>query len=164
MPGFAELALAGAPIAGGALLGVVAGNLRPPDLRGTIKKDMELLESLPPEDTQRRAEMQRVIDLRIDDIIAGIDKSRSMREIAVSYQGNWRDIVLFLCAVLFTIVWWNVSHARTIPRPAYSPAATEAITITMNISSQFERLCGTFHQTIVKRMPHTNSTMSRQLP
>jgi hypothetical protein len=21
--------------------------------------------------------------------------------------------VLFLCAVLFTIVWWNVSHARS---------------------------------------------------
>jgi hypothetical protein len=113
MPGFAELALAGAPIAGGALLGVVAGNLRPPDLRGTIKKDMELLESLPPEDTQRRAEMQRVIDLRIDDIIAGIDKSRSMREIAVSYQGNWRDIVLFVCGILFTIVWWNVPHSRS---------------------------------------------------
>ena len=113
MPGFAELALAGAPIAGGALLGVVAGNLRPPDLRGTIKKDMELLESLPPEDTERRAEMQRVIDLRIDDIIAGIDKSRSMREIAVSYQGNWRDIVLFVCGILFTIVWWNVPHSRS---------------------------------------------------
>ena len=112
MPGFAELALAGAPIAGGALLGVVAGNLRPPDLRGTIKKDMELLESLPPEDTERRAELQRVIDLRVDDIIAGIDKSRTMREMAMSYQGNWRDIVLFLCGILFTIVWWNVPHSR----------------------------------------------------
>lgn len=113
MPGFAELALAGAPIAGGALLGAAAGNLRPPDLRGTIKKDMELLEGLPPEQTERRAELQRVIDMRIDDIIAGIDKSRSMREIATSYQGNWRDIVLFLCGILFTIVWWNVPHGRT---------------------------------------------------
>jgi hypothetical protein len=113
MPGFAELAMAGAPIAGGALLGVVAGNLRPPDLRGTIKKDMELLEGLPPEQTERRAELQRVIDLRIDDIVDGIDKSRSMREIAMSYQGNWRDIVLFLCGILFTIVWWNVPHSRS---------------------------------------------------
>ena len=33
MPGIAEFALAGAPIAGGALLGVVAGNLRGPDVR-----------------------------------------------------------------------------------------------------------------------------------
>lgn len=113
MPGFAELALAGAPIAGGALLGVAAGNLKPPDLRGTIKKDMELLEGLPPAQTERRAELQRVIDLRIDDIIAGIDRNRSIREVATSYQGNWRDIVLFLCGILFTIVWWNVPHSRS---------------------------------------------------
>jgi hypothetical protein len=105
MPGIAELALAGAPIAGGALLGIAAGNLRPPDLRAMIKADMELLERLPPEQVERRAELQRVIDLRIDDIVAGVDKNRSMREAALSYQGNWRDIVVFLCAVLFTIVW-----------------------------------------------------------
>jgi hypothetical protein len=105
MPGIAELALAGAPIAGGALLGIAAGNLRAPDLRETIKKDMELLESLPPEQVERRAELQRVIDLRVDDIIASVDKSRSMREAAMSYTGNWRDIVVFVCGVLFTIVW-----------------------------------------------------------
>ena len=105
MPGIAELALAGAPIAGGALLGMAAGNLRAPDLRETIKKDMELLESLPPEQVERRAELQRVIDLRIDDIVASVDKNRSMREAAMSYTGNWRDIVVFICGVLFTIVW-----------------------------------------------------------
>ena len=112
MPGFAELALAGAPIAGGALLGVVAGNLRGPDIRGTIKQDMDLLERLPAEQVERRAELQRVIDLRVDDIIAGVDRSRTMREVAASYQGNWRDIVVFLCGILFTIVWWNVPHSR----------------------------------------------------
>lgn len=105
MPGIAELALGAAPIAGGALLGMAAGNLRPPDLRGNIKKDMELLEMLPPEQVERRAELQRVIDIRIDDIIGGIDKNRSMRELATSYQGNWRDIVVFVCGILFTIVW-----------------------------------------------------------
>jgi ABC-type antimicrobial peptide transport system permease subunit len=113
MPGFADLAMAGAPIAGGALLGIAAGNLRAPDLRSAIKKDMELLESLPPEQTERRAELQRVIDLRVDDIIDSVDRSRSMREVAMSYQGNWRDIVVFLCGILFTIVWWNVPHSRS---------------------------------------------------
>jgi ABC-type antimicrobial peptide transport system permease subunit len=112
MPGFAELALAGAPIAGGALLGVVAGNLRGPDLRGLIKQDMDLLERLPAEQVERRAELQRVIDLRVDDIITGVDRARTMREVAASYQGNWRDIVVFLCGILFTIVWWNVPHSR----------------------------------------------------
>ena len=32
---------------------------------------------------------------------------------AASYRGNWRDIVVFLCAILFTIIWWNVSHSRS---------------------------------------------------
>jgi hypothetical protein len=113
MPGIAEIALAGAPIAGGALLGIAAGNLRGPDIRGLIKQDMELLELLPPDQTERRAELQRVIDIRVDDLIAGVDKNRSLLEVAQSYRGNWRDIVVFICAVLFTIVWWNVSHSRS---------------------------------------------------
>ena len=79
MPGIAELAMAGAPIAGGALLGIAAGNLKGPDVRAMIKQDMDLLEMLPAEQVERRAELQRVIDIRIDDIIAGVDKSRSMR-------------------------------------------------------------------------------------
>ena len=66
MPGIAELALAGASIAGGALLGIAAGNLRPPDVRGMIAKDMDLLDRLPEDQVERRAELQRVIDLRID--------------------------------------------------------------------------------------------------
>ncbi|MDT5081076.1 MAG: hypothetical protein QOJ80_5713 [Mycobacterium sp.] len=113
MPGIAELALAGAPLAGGALLGLVAGNMRGPDVRGMIKQDMDLLDRIPEDQPERRAELQRVIDLRIDDIVASVDKSRSLLEIAQSYRGNWRDIVVFICAILFTIIWWNVSHSRS---------------------------------------------------
>lgn len=113
MAGIADMALAGAPIAGGALLGVVAGNLRAPDIRAVVKQDMELLKMLPPEQVERRAELQRVIDLRIDDMIAAVDKQRSMLEIAASYRGNWRDIVVFICAILFTIIWWNTDHTRS---------------------------------------------------
>jgi hypothetical protein len=113
MPGIAELAMAGAPIAGGALLGIAAGNLRAPDMRGLIKQDMELLALIPADQVELRAELQRVIDLRIDDLIATIDKNQSLREMALGYRGNWRDIVVFICAILFTIVWWNVSHSRT---------------------------------------------------
>lgn len=112
MPGIAELALAGAPIAGGALLGIAAGNLKAPDVRGMIAKDMDLLDRIPEEQVERRAELQRVIDLRIDSLIAAVDKNRQMRELAATYQGNWRDIVVFICAILFTIIWWNVDHHR----------------------------------------------------
>ncbi|MCX2711410.1 hypothetical protein [Mycolicibacterium sp. J2] len=113
MPGIAELALGAAPIAGGALLGIAAGTFRGPDLRASIKADMELLEKLPPEQHERRAALQKSIDTRIDDIVAAVDKNREIRALAASYTGNWRDIVVFVCAVLFTIVWWNVSHSRT---------------------------------------------------
>lgn len=112
MPGIAEIALAGAPLAGGALLGLAAGNLKAPDVRGLIKQDMDLLDRLPADQTERRANLQRVIDQRVDDLINGADKAQSLREVAMSYRGNWRDIVVFFCALLFTIIWWNVSHNR----------------------------------------------------
>lgn len=113
MPGIADLAMGAAPIAGGALLGLAAGAFKSPDLRGAIQADMALLEKLPPEQVERRAALQRSIDLRIDDIVAAVEKNRQIREMAASYTGNWRDIVVFVCTVLFAIVWWNVSHARS---------------------------------------------------
>jgi hypothetical protein len=113
MAGLAQLALGAAPIAGGALLAAAAGQLRGPDFRGALKQDMELLERIPPDQTQRRAELQRTINDRIDDLVAAADKSRALRLAANSYAGNWRDIVLFVCAVLFTIIWWNADHSRS---------------------------------------------------
>lgn len=113
MPGIAELALGAAPIAGGALLGLAAGAFKGPDVRAAIKADMELLALLPPEQVERRAQLQDAIDARIDDIIMAVKRNHEIREIAASYTGNWRDIVVFICTVLFTIIWWNVSHSRS---------------------------------------------------
>jgi hypothetical protein len=113
MPGIAELALGAAPIAGGALLGVAAGNLRPPDVRGLILKDMDLLERIPDDKPELKARLKASIDQRINDLIVATEKSRELRLAAASYEGNWRDIVVFICAILFTIVWWNVSHSRS---------------------------------------------------
>ena len=112
MPGIAELALGAAPIAGGALLGVAAGNLKPPDIRGNIAKDMDLLARIPDDQPELRARLKDSIDRRIDSLIQADERSREIRIAAMSYRGNWRDIVVFVCAVLFTIVWWNVSHSR----------------------------------------------------
>jgi hypothetical protein len=113
MPGIAELALGAAPIAGGALLGVAAGGLKGPDVRGMIKQDMDLLERIPDDRPELKARLKASIDERITDLCEATEKSRSLREAALSYRGNWRDIVVFLCAILFTIIWWNVSHSRT---------------------------------------------------
>jgi ABC-type antimicrobial peptide transport system permease subunit len=113
MPGIAELALGAAPIAGGALLGVAAGNLRPPDMRGNIAKDMDLLARIPDDQPELKARLKQSIDRRIEALIQADERSREIRIAAMSYTGNWRDIVAFVCAVLFTIVWWNVSHSRS---------------------------------------------------
>lgn len=113
MPGIAELALGAAPIAGGALLGAVAGNLKGPDIRGMIAKDMDLLERIPEDQPELKARLQASIDQRIDDLIATTERGRELRLAAMSYTGNWRDIVVFIAAILFTIVWWNVNHDRS---------------------------------------------------
>lgn len=112
----ADLVMGATPIAGGALLGLLAGNFGNsggPDVRATIKADLEILAKLPPEDSELRAGLKQSIDLRIRDLIAASERSRRLRETAVSYRGDWRDIVLFLCTVMFTIVWWNVPHSRS---------------------------------------------------
>ena len=113
MPGIAELALGAAPIAGGALLGAAAGSFKGPDVRAMIAKDMDLLERIPDDQPELKARLKASIDERINDLIAATRRVARMREAALSYRGNWRDIVVFVCAILFTIIWWNVSHSRS---------------------------------------------------
>lgn len=111
--GIADIALGAAPIAGGALMGLAAGSMRTPDFRGMINSDLELLEKIPPEDVDLRASLKASIDRRIRDLIVSTEKSRDLLDVAVSYKGNWRDVVLFVCTVLFAMVWWDVPHSRS---------------------------------------------------
>ena len=113
MAGLGQIALNSAPLFGGAMLGIAAGQFKGPNYRGLIREDMDLLDRLPPEAATRRAALQRTIDARIDDLVDATDRTRALRRAAQSYQGNWRDIVLFLCALLFIIVWWDVDHHRS---------------------------------------------------
>jgi hypothetical protein len=113
MAGFGDMALGAAPIAGGAMLGALAGTIKGPDFRAVIKSDIELLDSLPEDSVELRAELKRTIDERVSELIATIDRNRELRLAAGSYKGNWRDSVVFVCALLFTLVWWNVPHSRT---------------------------------------------------
>ena len=113
MGGVGDLALGLAPIAGGMALGAAAGYLKGPDIRKAIKQDMELLEQLPPEDEDRRAELQQSINSRIDDLIATVNRTRPVRRAAASYRGRLRDVLLLISAILFTGVWWSVDHHRS---------------------------------------------------
>src|ERR1700757_5533419 len=108
MPGMAAMAMGAAPVRGGALLGAAVGQLRGPNLREGIKQDLELLEQLPEAEVARRDALRRSINERVDELVAANDKARQLRAAAGSYQGNWRDIVLFACTVLFSIFLWAV--------------------------------------------------------
>lgn len=108
-----DFALGAAPIAGGAMLGTLVGTFKGPDLRTALKSDIELLKSLPEESVELRAELQRTVDMRVYELVAFLDRNYELRQTAGSYRGNWRDVVLLLCALLFTLVWWNVPHTRS---------------------------------------------------
>ena len=113
MAGLSAMAINTAPILGGVLLATAAGQVKGPDYRSAINQDLDLLERLPADQVTRRAAIMRTVELRIDDLVSATEKSRQLRAAAASYQGNWRDIVLLVSAVLFTVVWWHVSHHRT---------------------------------------------------
>lgn len=113
MVGLGQMALNSAPVFGGAMLAIAAGQFRAPDYRALIKQDMDLLDRLPPDATKRCADLRRTIDERIDDLVEASDRSRALRIAALSYRGNWRDIVLLLCVLLFTVIWWDVNHSRS---------------------------------------------------
>lgn len=108
-----DIALGAAPIAGGAMLGSLIGTFKGPDLRAALKTDIELLKSIPEENVELRAELQRTIDLRVHELVEVLDRNRDLRMKAGTYRGNWRDSVLLLCSLLFTLVWWNVPHTRS---------------------------------------------------
>ena len=72
-----------------------------------------MLDSLPPDNVALRDALRRSIDERGYELIASVDRNREWRVAASSYKGNWRDLVVFVCAVLFTLVWWNVPHSRS---------------------------------------------------
>ena len=139
MVGLGQLALDSAPVFGGLMLAVAAGQFKGPDYRGMIKQDMDLLDRLPPDAIDRRAELQRTIDARIDDMVEAADRSRALRRAALSYHGNWRDVVLLLCAVLFTIVWWNVSHSRSSWLPMF------VVLVILSVVAAAYALRGTLH-------------------
>jgi hypothetical protein len=127
MPGMAAMAMGAAPVLGGALLGAAVGQFRGPDMREGIKQDLELLEQMPETEAARREALRRSVNDRIDELIVAEDKARQLRAKASSYEGSWRDIVLFACTVLFSIVWWSVDHGRGSWLPVFITTIAAAV-------------------------------------
>ena len=121
MSGIGAVALGAAPIAGGVLLGAASGNIKPPDLRADIKEDLELLERLPEDQVDRRAALMGIIENRVDALIVASERSRKVRSRARYFteRGNWRDLAVFISALLFAVVCWEVDHHRAYWLPLF---------------------------------------------
>jgi hypothetical protein len=116
MSGLGALALGAAPLAGGVMLGGLAGRSNPgaPDLRGVIRSELELLQRIPEDQVERRAALKRAISEHIDDLLTAIEKRRELQNSTTYFteKGHWRDLILFLTTVLFVVVAWGVDHHR----------------------------------------------------
>jgi hypothetical protein len=120
MTGLGALAIGTAPLFGGALLAIAGGHLLSGfDFRAGIREDFEILALIPEDEVERRAALRASIVERIDDLVEANTQRRRLRAAALSHEGNWRDAVVFVSAVLFTIVWWNVDHDRAVWLPMF---------------------------------------------
>ena len=115
MSGLGAFAIGAAPIFGGLLLGSQAGKTNTKvDLRGIIKEELELLERLPQDQVIRRAALERTIENHLDDLIAANEKALSLKRKTrlATEVSNWRNVVLFLAAVLFVVIAWYADHHK----------------------------------------------------
>ncbi len=120
MRGLDVLAIGAGPVLGAAALAMAGGQLLSRfDFRAGIREDFEILALLPEDEVERRAALRQSIAERVDDLIVANAKRRELRAAAIAYEGNWRDVVMFLSAVLFTVVWWNADHDRTVWLPLF---------------------------------------------
>ena len=96
MPGIAEIALGAAPIAGGALLGVAAGNLKARIFAVRSSRTSTCWTGYRRK-TRSAGPICSAASTSASTVSSPpVTAADALREAAVSYQGNWRDIVLFV--------------------------------------------------------------------
>lgn len=145
MVGLGQIALDSAPVFGGVMLAVAAGQFKGPDYRGMIKQDMDLLDRLP------RTPPTGVPICSGPSTPASTTWSRpptAAARCAGPHCPTRATGETWCCcsAVLFTIVWWNVSHARSSWLPMFillivlsSVAAAYAFRGVLRAASAFAR-------------------------
>ena len=141
MSGLGAFALGAAPLAGGLLVGGMAGRGGPnaPDLRAIIKSEMDLLERIPEDQVTRRAALEQVIAEHIDNLVVAVEKSRQLQRRTSYFTENWRDLVLFLTSVLFTVVTWHADHHRPHWLPIFIAAILLSVVTAMFVLRGFLR-------------------------
>ena len=127
MSGLEGFALGAAPLAGGALLGGMAG--KGTDLRAVIKSELDLLERIPEDQDTRRAALKRMIEEHVDDLLVSQEKSREFQRKTRYFteEGHWRDIVLFVTILLFAVIAWHADHHRPVWLPLFIATLVVAV-------------------------------------
>ena len=119
MVGVGALVTGAAPLAGGVLLGGMAGNSGPsvPDLRAVIISDLDLLRRTPEDQVARRAAFERMLGEHVEALLVAQEKSREFRRKTRYFTEHWRDIVLFVTTLLFVVVICYADHNRPVWLP-----------------------------------------------
>src|SRR4029079_18406981 len=127
MSGLEGFALGAAPLAGGALLGGMAG--KGTDLRAVITSELDLLERIPEDQVTRRAALERMIGEHVDALLVAQEKSRECqsRTRYFTEEGHWRDIVLFVTILLFAVITWHADHHRPVWLPLFIATLVVAV-------------------------------------
>jgi hypothetical protein len=141
MSGLGAFALGAAPLAGGLLVGGLAGTGGPsaPDLRASINSEMDLLQRIPEDQVTRRAALEQVIAQHIDALVVAIEKSRQLQRRTSYLTENWRDLVLVLTSVLFTVVAWHADHHRPVWLPIIIAAILMSVVTALYVLRGFLR-------------------------
>ena len=131
MTGLGALAVGAAPLAGGLLLGGMAGkgSSSIPDLRAVITSELELLQQLPETEVTRRAALKQMIEEHVDDLLVSQEKSREFQRKTRYFteEGHWRDIVLLVTILLFAVIAWHADHHRPVWLPLFIATLVVAV-------------------------------------
>jgi hypothetical protein len=119
MVGVGAIVTGVAPLAGGLLLGGMAGKSGPSgaDLRAVIISELDILQRIPEDEVVRRAEFKRMIGEHVEALLVAQEKSREFKRRTRYFTEHWRDIVVFVTTLLFLVVIWYGDHHRPIWLP-----------------------------------------------
>ena len=141
MTGLGALAVGAAPLAGGLLLGGMAGkgNSSVADLRAVITSELELLQQLPEAEVARRAALKRMIGEHVDALLVAQEKSREFQSRTRYFTegGHWRDIVLFVTILLFAVITWHADHHRPVWLPLFIATLVMSVIVAIAVVRGF---------------------------
>jgi len=106
MVGVGALVTGVAPLAGGVLLGGMAGKSGPSgaDLRAVIISELQVLERIPDDEVARRAAFKRMIGDHVEALLVAQEKSREFKSRTRYFTEHWRDIVVLVTTLLFVVI------------------------------------------------------------